>query len=256
MTAAWTPEIKGRQLGGSMTNTDATATYRGAKKTQAVAAIRVGALESEIASLASRKVQLQRTLRDTAQLDLVITRTTDKLATAERDFEEARDAYRVAHLELLMTPGPQRHYVDSISKQRLIARIAQDDNETAILMAMQNTLALVMAMIIQRENAHTWKINAAQDPETGDALTEMESAAAQAGAGIYRSPRGAITEVTRLSDGQIGTPRGPLGPIPYFYVPGAPFANGHLMLNNALRLQRKVDPAEPTGYAAARSIIV
>jgi hypothetical protein len=232
-----------------------TARYRAAKKHQSDKAIRVGALRSEAATLKSRISQYKIAGRDTEALDIIATRTQGRLEEAQADLAAAANEYRVAHIELLMTPGPQKHYLDAISKQRLLATISQDDNEQAVLQAMQSTITLIFALVAHRTAAARWAEQTAAEPGAR-AQSELKESADAAATGAFRSARGALIEVIDLGGGVLGTSRGPLGRVPYDYIPGLPFADGHLMLNGGVQLAKHVDLATPTGYSAAHSIII
>jgi hypothetical protein len=232
-----------------------TARYRAAKKHQSDKAISVGALRSEAATLKSRIAQYKNAGQDTGALDIIATRTRSRLEEAQADLAAAANEYRVAHIELLMTPGPQKHYLDAISKQRLLAKISQDDNEQAVLQAMQSTITLILALVANRTAAASWAEQTAAEPAPRE-LSDLKESADAATTGAFRSARGTVIEVIDLGGGVLGTSRGPLGRVPYDYIPGLPFADGHLMLNGAVQLAKYVDPATPTGYSAAHSIIV
>lgn len=246
-----------RHLGGNTMDTEqVTARYRAAKKRHADLACRVGALRSEIASLESRASQHKRSGRDIGPIKIVTTRTSSKLQVAEADLSEAANDYRVTHVEMLMTPGPQRHYIDAISRQRLLAQISEDDNEDAVLGAMKSTLALILTLVAYRAAAHEWARQSEVDPEMRHLDAELRAAAATVPTGVFRSAHGSVLEVTHAGGGTLRTLDGTLGQLPFDYIPGATFQGGHLMLNEDVRLARQVDAADPTGYAAARSVMV
>lgn len=227
-----------------------TARYRAAKKRQSSEAMRVGALRSEIANLHSRVRQMERGGRDASAILAALDRTEVKLATAVADLAAAANDYRVAHVELLMTPAAQGHYVDAIGKQQLLANLSEDGNEIAVLAAMRNTLALVLALAAQRRAAES----TGREARTA-VLEEMNAPAASAETGVFRSHEGRVYEI-RGDNGTITTSLGPLGPLPYDYTPGMAFGAGHLLLREAVRLGKQVDPGDPTGYAGARSVIL
>jgi hypothetical protein len=233
-----------------------TARYRAAKKHQSNKAISVGAIRSEAATLQSRLAQYRQGGLETGALDTIATRTQTRLKEAETDLVAAANEYRVAHIELLMTPGPQKHYLDSISKQRLLATISQDDNELAVLHAMQGTISLVFALAAHRAAVASWAAQLDAEPARHQEHAELKESAAAAPIGAYLSSGGAIMEVVDLGGGVLGTSRGTLGHVPYDYIPGLPFGDGHLMLNGGVQLAKHVAPATPTGYAAAHSIIL
>lgn len=232
-----------------------TARYRTAKKRQADLACRVGALRSEIASLASRAAQSERSGRDTGPIEIVSARTSSKLQEAEAELAIAANDFRVTHVEMLMTPGPQSHYIDAVSRQRLLAHISQDDNEAAVLGAMEGTLALILALVAYRSAAQNWARSVEAQPELRRFGDELRASASKVETGVFRTACGSVLEVTRAG-GTLHTRTGPLGQLPFDYVPGAAFRGGHLMLNEEVQLSREVDAAAPTGYAAARSVIV
>lgn len=248
MTSGPTRESTGFHPRGRAAQTaDVTGSYRNAKKLHADQAVRVGSLRSEIAGLTSR-LQQRNSSKDANTLQSLISRTEGRLERAEADLAAAANDYRVAHVELLMTPGPQRHYIDSIGKQQTLANLSRDSNEIAVLEAMRTTLALILSLAAARADTTTL--------EACSSLEDLKTQAARADTGAYRAPDGSIHEVKSLGAGVVGIDSSPLGQLPYDYSPGMPFASGHLMLNNAIRLGKQVDPGTPTGYSAARSIIL
>lgn len=234
---------------------EATTTYRQAKKDQTDSAARLGNLRAEIKQLRDRIARRAEEGGDIAPLEVSLKRISAQVAMGEAALGTATEAFRVAHVNLLMQDHTLTHYREAVRKQLRLAQMSEDENQEAIHADMQGTLDLISELVMGRAAAVFAREIQARDGATPGIQSLFDRADSEP-IGAYLDGDQTVLPLVHEGDGIISTARGPLGRIPFSYERGVVFADGYLALNSRWYVAPRVTAREHTGYLAAYSILV